>query len=820
MRWQFFLILATFCSTTTMVEAQQVEYQMPPKVIADLVDAPLTPAVSLSPDNHTMLLMQRPTMPSIDEVGGDELRLGGLRINPRTNGASRSRHYVGLTFQGIDNTGKVAVSGLPDKPKLENIRWSIDGSKIAFTHTTVHGLQLWIADVQSGASRQLTEAVVNDAISGVPYTWLPDLRILVRVIPEDRGDVPMAPSVPPGPVVQENSYGASPVRTYQDLLKNPFDESLFEYYASSELRILDPTTDEMVPLAPAGIYRVNSPSPDGQFLLVVKLTPPFSYIVPYYRFAQQVQILDLEGKLVQTIAEIPPAENIPKGFNAVRTGPRSFMWRSDKPASLYWVEAQDAGDPNIESDVRDQLFRLDAPFTAQASAGIEFSLRFHSIDWCDGDLAIANEYWWSNRREIRSTFAPDNPAISRKVVFDRSYEDRYTDPGDFETTLNAYGRSVLMRSDDGSLYLTGIGASPEGNRPFIDRFDLKNNHSTRIWRSETPYYEVPISIIDPDKGLVITRRETEKQNPNFHLRNIIDGSIGTITEFPNPYLALQGVQKELIRYQRSDGIELTGTLYLPPGYDKDRDGRLPVLMWAYPREYKSKDAASQVRNSPHEFLRVSYGSPIFWVTRGYAVLDNFAMPIIGEGEEEPNETFINQLVQGAEAAINKIVDLGIADRQRLAVGGHSYGAFMTANLLAHSDLFAAGIARSGAYNRTLTPFGFQSEERTFWEAPQVYFTMSPFMHADKIKVPILLIHGQADNNSGTYPMQSERFYSALKGHGATVRMVMLPHESHGYRARESIMHMLWEMDEWLEKYVKPQKETGEKTEKDKSGRSN
>jgi len=341
---------------------------------------------------------------------------------------------------------------------------------------------------------------------------------------------------------------------------------------------------------------------------------------------------------------------------------------------------------------------------------------------------MAYEWWWPNRQVITSHWEPDHLEKGKTTVFDRSWEDRYNSPGNFETHRNQYGRQILLSSDNGNiLYLKGQGASPEGNRPFVDEYNLTSKNTNRLWRSKAPHYEVPIRIIDKKEATVLTRREATDEVPNYFIRNLKSGSMEQITFFDNPYEKLKDVKKELIKYKRVDGIELTGTLYLPPGYDKEKDGRLPVLMWAYPREYKSADAAGQVKDSPYEFIRIGWYSPIFWVLHGYAVFDDFGMPIIGEGDQEPNETFVEQLLADAEAAINTIVDLGVADRDRLAVGGHSYGAFMTANLLAHSDLFAAGIARSGAYNRTLTPFGFQSEERTFWEASDTYFKMSPFM---------------------------------------------------------------------------------------------
>jgi dipeptidyl aminopeptidase/acylaminoacyl peptidase len=413
---------------------------------------------------------------------------------------------------------------------------------------------------------------------------------------------------------------------------------------------------------------------------------------------------------------------------------------------------------------------------------------------------------WSTREMTTSHFKPGEPD-SKRLLFERSSEDRYSDPGSFVTRRTAAGKSVLV-IDDNHVYLSGTGASPEGNRPFVRKMSLESLKQKELWRSEAPYYEYAASFARLDDGKIITRRESKEEQANYYLLDLKSGNRDQLTRFEHPYPGLKGVSKQEVKFIRSDGIDMSGDLYLPKDYDAERDGGLPTIMWAYPREYKSAAAAGQVNGSPYSFIRVYYGSPIFWVTRGYAVFANASMPIVGEGDDEPNDTFREQLVMNAEAAINKLVDMGVCDRDRVAIGGHSYGAFMTANLLAHSDLFAAGIARSGAYNRTLTPFGFQREERTYWDAPELYYTMSPFMHADKVNEPLLMIHGEADNNSGTFPMQSKRFYSAIKGLGGTVRLVVLPYESHGYRAEESILHMLWEQDSWLEKYVKNKKTDG------------
>ncbi len=790
--------------TTELLAQDNLSYQMPPKAIADLIDAEATPAASLSPSGNQMLLLSRPSLPSIEEVAQKELRIAGIRINPKTNSSSRSRYYNGMTLKTINDQKDTPISGLPLDSKIENVSWSPDGSKIAFTITKTNGLELWVADTKTAKASRITDAIINDAMSGLPYRWFSDnVTLLYKSILLSRGSVPVESDKPFGPTIQENKGTKAAVRTYQDLLKNKHDEALFEYYTGTQIMLVKLGMGESKPFGEPGIIKGFSISPDGNYVMIMTIQKPFSYIVPYSRFPYTIDIYNQVGDKVTQVADLPHAENIPKGFGAVRTGPRSHSWRADKPATLYWVEAQDGGDPKKESAIRDQMYQLSAPFLGKGEETISFKLRYGGVTWGDEKTAIAYEWWWQNRQEITSVWNPSKAKKGKEVLFDRSWEDRYNDPGSFETKRNKYGRYVLQTANNGNaVYMTGQGASPEGNRPFVDLFDFKTKKSNRLWRSEAPYYEYPLTIIDEDKGIVLTRREAKEEVPNYFLRNLNSGKTDQITSFTNPYDALKGVQKEFIQYKRKDGVELSGTLYTPEGYNKEKDGPLPVLMWAYPREFKSANAAGQVKDSPYEFIRIGWGSPLFWVTQGYAVFDDFGMPIIGEGEEEPNETFVEQLVSGAEAAINTIVEKGVADRDRIAVGGHSYGAFMTANLLAHSDLFATGIARSGAYNRTLTPFGFQSEERSFWETPETYFKMSPFMHADKIKEPILLVHGVADNNSGTYPMQSERFYAALKGHGANVRLVMLPHESHGYRARESVMHMLWEMTTWMDKHCK------------------
>lgn len=799
---QILISIALCILFSSAFSQKQMAYKTPHDDLLKLIDAPTTPYVSLDPTGSWMLQLENPGMPSIAEVSQAELRIAGLRINPATNNRSRVVHTTGLKLTDMESSKDFEVAGLPEKALMRNFKWSPNGKMVAFTNTTASGMELWVLDVNKKKATQLTEAIVNATLGGRPMIWLDEGSWLAfTAILKNRGSAPVENTVPKGPIVRQNTGKKAAVRTYQDLIKNEHDEKLFEYYTTSQLTKIS-IAKESYPIGMDAIYKNLSLSPDGRFLYVEMIEKPYSYLVPYYRFPFKAEIWDKEGNLARELFNIPAAENIPKGFGAVRTGPRNMDWRSDAPATLSWVEAQDGGDPNMEAVIRDRLFLFEYPFDGNGKESIGFEYRFGGITWGTDNFAIASEWWWTSRTEKISSFNPSKGNRDKNVLFEYNWQDEYNLPGNFMTETNASGHEVLIFGAKGKeLYLSGRGASPEGYKPFIDTYEIESKKTERLWRSQDPYYEYPIDFLNVDKNLVITRRESKTDPPNYFARNLKNGVVSQITNFENPYPQMSEVRSEMIKYKRKDGVQLTGKLYLPPDFEIG-DELLPTLMWAYPSEYKSAATAGQVKDSPNQFVRLGWYSPIFWVMRGYAVFDDPSMPVIGEGEAEPNDTFIEQLVANAEAAIFCLDSLGICDKNRVAIGGHSYGAFMTANLLAHSDLFAAGIARSGAYNRTLTPFGFQAEERTFWEAKDTYIKMSPFSFADKVNEPLLLIHGEADNNSGTYPLQSERYFTALKGNGSHVRLVMLPAESHSYRARESILHMMWEMDDWLEKHVK------------------
>jgi dipeptidyl aminopeptidase/acylaminoacyl peptidase len=783
-------------------------YEKPPQAIINLVDVLPTPTIVISPavpgQKRWMLIEQFAGLPSIADLAQPELRLAGLRFNPKTDGPSRSRYAVSLKLQTIEKSNEIDVSGLPQNPKIIDAQWSPDARKIAFVNMSDAkddaGLSLWIIDVSTAQAHRLP-GIALDGIFGLPCEWRSDSASLIcKTVPGDKGAAPIRSEVPTGPVIQENLGRITPGATYEDLLKNPEDETFFDYYATAQVRVVS-LDGSSKPLGTPGAVVDASPSPDGNWVLVSEVHHPYSYLLPFEYFPLKVSVLNVKDGSSKQLVDRPLQDTIPNVHDAVSGAPRDHEWRSDAPATISWVEAGDGGDPRKDVATRDTIFFLDAPFDSAPRKGLDLPIRFQRVDWGSSHLAVVEERRWKDRKLVILAVDPSSAAAPVKM-FEGSFEDRYHAIGQPLEEVNSTGKLVVQTTADGrGIYFRAPGASPEGDKPFLSVVSSTNGEVKRIWQSAAPHYEVPWSVVDRAKQTILIRRESQEKSPNFFLVTASGSSAEQITFFPSPYGDAPLPKKQVLHYKRADGVDLSANLYLPPGY-KPADGPLPTLMEAYPTEYKTRASAGQVTGSPYQFPMLSWGSPVPFVTQGYAVLENASIPIVGEGSAEPNDTYVDQLVASAKAAIDEGARLGVVDRNRVGVMGHSYGAFMTANLLAHSNLFKAGIARSGAYNRTLTPFGFQNEERTYWQAPEIYYKMSPFSYADKVKTPLLLIHGEADNNSGTFPIQSERFFSALKGHGATVRFVLLPLESHGYAGRESVLHMLWEMNNWLNTYVK------------------
>jgi len=768
-------------------------YARPPQVIVDILDAVPPPRAIVSPTRDTISLTEQPSMPSIGTLAEPMLRLAGFRINPRRKAPWRAPQIMRITLVSVDD-GTTHEIVAPHGTTLGWVTYSPDGRYISYSIIRDTGVELWVAETTSGQPRAVTSAGLN-ATQGDPCEWLPDSSgVMCQFLPSARGAPPDPPRVPDGPNIQTHEGRSAPVRTYQDLLSSPYDEALFGYHFASQLGTVQLDTGRRTDIGKPGLFEEVALAPDGEHILVVRWQPPFSWLVPAGRFPKSVEVWNREGSVLSTLSEFPLADAVPIG--GVPTGPRRHRWDRAKPATVVWANALDAGDPKAEVDHRDRVMSFAAPFTGRPKEIMRTEFRFWNISWTTGGVTLIEERDRPTRWTRTWLQYSDGGEIRR--LWDRSVEDRYGDPG---TPVHRPGGGTgggVIEQDGHSILLTGRGASDDGDRPFVDRLDLTTLEVQRLFRTDDTSYEPLVAPLTADGSVLLTRRESATSPPNYVVRNLTSDQLKPLTDYTDLAPLLRRVEKRLIAYERADGVMLSATLYLP--LDHREGERLPLLMWAYPREYSSSAAASQVSGSVNRFTMVRGPSHLALLTQGYAILDGPTMPVIGQGETA-NDTYIDQLVSSATAAVDAVVKMGVADRDRIAIGGHSYGAFMAANLLAHSDLFKAGIARSGAYNRTLTPFGFQNERRTFWERPDIYGEMSPFFNAHKVNEPILLIHGEVDDNSGTFPLQSERFYMALKGLGATVRYVTLPHESHGYAARESVFHVVSEMLSWCDRHI-------------------
>ena len=789
-------------------------YRKPPQSILDVLNAPPTPTLSLSPA-LTLAIEARPVRyPPIAELAEPMLRLAGIRINPKTNGLHNATFNNSFVLRKVPGGDEIAVQ-LPAHPKLTFAGWSPDGSRFGFTNTTANGIELWIGDSTTGKTHKIEGVRVNAVMARrslgarrIPgrqedngdgtVEWLPDGKtLLVYTVHATRGRAPVESDVPVGPPIQESLGGATPVVTHEDMLQNPHDEDLFEFYAASQLARVDVATGKVTPIGKAGIIESARSSPDGKNLLVTTVHRPFSYLYPVRQFPKEVEVWDRTGKVVHKVASLPLEDKVP--INGVMTGPRNVQWRPSEPATLVWAEALDGGDLKKSVPYRDRVVALKSPFTGEPVEVLKTEQRFQGIQMGEkGGLALVEDF--DRRKRWVRTFQVDldRPGAAPRVIWSRNNQDHYKDPGRPVEKTMANGQRAIVQDGD-NILLNGTGSSPQGDHPFLNRFNLATQKTERLFQCDADHYEIVEALLDGHGDKFLTRRESPTEPPNYYVRTAA-GSTSALTKFPDPQPSIRGIHKELVRYKRNDGVQLSFTLYLPPDYKKGT--RLPTVIWAYPYEYSDADTASQVSGSTKRFTEMTGYSELFFALDGYAVLANTAMPVVGSDPDTVNNTYIDQIVADSKAAIDKATEMGVTDPARVGVGGHSYGAFMTANLLAHCDLFKAGIAESGAHNRTLTPFGFQAERRTLWEAPDVYLKMSPFMYANKIKTPILLIHGAADDNDGTFPIQSARMYEAIRGNGGTVRLVFLPFEAHGYRGKETIEHVLWEKFTWFDKYVK------------------
>ena len=799
---QFFLICCLVAASNFSFAQDNTVYKKPPDIISKLVLASATPQVSFNDKGDWMAIMERSAAPTLEDLGQPEVKVAGLRINPANFSPSRSGYSVSITLKNVATGKEITIQNLPQPLKASNLSWNSTGDKIAFINEGRSQMDLYIIDVANAIAKKINTTPLNTA-TGNSFNWVDHQHLMYFGTTASPAAMPIKPIAPDGPVIQENLGKAAPSRTYQDLIKNKYDEDLFRFLATSQLIINDLNSEKKI--NQPHIYSQVSLSPDNQYFLVQKLSGKLSYLVPFNGFEKEVEIWDINGHQIKKLASLPSSELAPSGFDNVQNIPRRYGWMDIKPHTITWIQPLDGGNSKTKIAFRDELLVLDAPFNGSPVTVAKTPNRMQGVNFINADKAIVSH--GSAAAQTRVMELLDLKTGTSKIISNRSTNDAYSDIGTPFTTKNEFGQQVPILYQGSKFIMRNGGASPKGDYPFISIFDLNNLNQEKIWQSKDPYFESAVKLLSYDKSGIqlITSRQSNDEVSNYFVHNLKTKKVKQITQFQDPQPELRQLKKEKITYTRKDGIQLTANLYVDKNYNVQKDGPLPVVIIAYPREYKSSKDAAQVRGSQNTFTQLNYGSFVYFALKGYAILDNAEFPIVGEGSKYPNDNFVEQLEWNAKAAIDKIASMGVGDSTRVAVTGHSYGAFMTANLLAHTKLFKAGIARSGAYNRTLTPFGFQNEERTYWQAPEVYYRMSPFSYANKIKTPILIIHGEMDNNPGTFPIQSERLYNAIKGNGGTARYVQLPFESHGYAAKENILHLLWEEYQFLEKYVKPKK---------------
>jgi dipeptidyl aminopeptidase/acylaminoacyl peptidase len=794
-------------------------YDKPPQNVLDVLHAPSPPNPYISPTNDRILLVAWVRYPPIEQVAEPFLRLAGVRVEPRTRRKHDTRGGYGIapcaqtvTLVDISTSRETPVT-LPPGGCVDGFVWAADGRRFAFRNTSNDAVELWIGDAAAGAIRRLGGARLNPML-GSSLSWMPDQKtLLAKLVPANAGPPPAASVASDGPSIQETTGQAGESSTYEarDTLSSKHDEDLFDHYVTSQLAFVDAGSGAITPLGDPAIITEVEASPDGENLLVTTIHKPYSYVTTYPNFAHDVDLWDRAGRKTRTLAKLPVADRVP--IAGVAAGPRDFEWRPTEPATLVWVEALDGGDWNVSVPARDKVMTLSAPFTAAANDAKEIARveqRFAGFDWSERrGVALLREY--DENKHWQRTFLADvdHPATRPSVLWDMSSDERYKHPGWPVHKTLPNGQQVV-RQDGGAIFLAGRGASVDGDRPFLDRFDLEARTSVRLFRSDKTALESFLTFTDAAGRAFLTWHQSPTDPPNAMLRTLGEplpstkpGEAATastaraVTHIPDPTPAVRAIKKRLVKYARKDGTPLSFTLVTPPGYQEGT--RIPAILYAYPLDYASASTAGQISGSEREFMRLSDYRLL--LLSGYAIIDNAAFPIVGD-PKQAYDTYLEQLVEDARAAVDTAVGTGVVDRDRIGVTGHSHGALMTANLIAHTDLFRAGAATSGSYNKTLTPFGFQNERRSVWKGQGVYLQVSPFFFADKIKLPLLIMHGADDANPGTTPLQSVKLYEAIRGNGGTARLVVLPHEPHWYAAMESNEQLAYEELRWFDTYVK------------------
>lgn len=811
------LLLGVFLS----IFAFEAKYQTPGGKIEELFNRPYHPSVSVYQKLNKKMIKERTLYMPLDFLAEPIVHLAGIDIYEKNRSGIRSTFFTKFSIADLYSDSSLTVP-LPENAVFGSDIPSYDGKKALVQEYTKDEIKLWLVHVDSvysdstGQKNPQVTLLLNSGINQAMddyIQWMPDNRhVLISMRVENTVKPDMTIALPQGPIVLESSGKESQNRTFPNLLKNQRDEELFEYYAQSQLCLLDITDGSIKKVFDPMILYDLTISPDGRFLLAKEILKPYSRKVNYYYFPSQWIVLDLENQTKTILNRTPVIDDLKAGW--VQKGVRYYWWNSNSEHNIFQLVTLDDGSPENNNSFKDEVLEVEYPYVIGEQAKLQFlyeesnpqlksksiykskNNRISTINYINDDVMLVMEYNWKNK--WRKSFLANTKNYKQHIIFDRSSEERYDLPGNIVFKTDKRGNSIPVIQDT-CIFFIGNGLSSDSRKPFIDQLNLYTFQKSRLYEFDESDYVSIISIHDENDLSLLISKENPDTPSNLYTYSIKDSLLQAITKYSDNIPELTQLQKRVIKYQRADGVQLTGLLYLPSDYQPGN--RLPLIMSAYPQEYSDPETASQSTKSDKRYHRPWSSSPLYFCLEGFAVLEDASFPIIGD-PQTVNDTWMSQAISNAHAAIQYLSQEGIVDSEQVIIQGHSYGAFMVLNLLAHSDLFAGGIARNGAYNRTLTPFGFQKERRNLWEAKSVYLELSPFLYADQIKKPLLLIHSMEDTNPGTFPIQSQRLFEALEGLGKDCRFVQLPLEDHSYSAKETHLHLLWEYREFFKKVLK------------------
>ncbi|MCL1827454.1 MAG: prolyl oligopeptidase family serine peptidase [Candidatus Cloacimonetes bacterium] len=772
-------------------------WQQPSHTLTDILNRPNAPNISIMSKQNKLLSRRVEHFTPLEWLALEVARYGEIEIYAESRSKPRASYFSEISIADIsdfDTSISYQRLNLPPNSAFGGEMYSHNQEAFLMFEYRSDKMVLWHVDTATLETKILMEGGLTQTM-GNEAIWLPDNEsVLINLIPDDIEKPEKASPVPTAPVVQETTGNTSNIRTFPNLLRNQEEEKLFEYYASSQLAILNTKTGQVQKISKSGVIQSRSLSPDGRFVLIREIVPPYSYSLPYFYFPAKSYVYEIATAKVFELAN-HPTRDLKVGW--VPTGKRSIQWHPFEQSTLVYATALDGGNPDKKVTYRDELRALSFPFRGEGKSFCKTENRFTGIYFIDKDSYIYYDRVWENEDEYTYIV---NKKGKKHLLHKEGRGQVYDLLGSAVSYPMPNGQDALLVIDE-SIYFIGDGLTETGRKPFIDKLSLDAFEKERLIELDDPDFYINIqNFYGKDTSKAVISKQNKYTPPNTSIIDIATkNTLLQLTENKDMVPEITNLQRRVIRYEREDGVQLSGVLYLPQNYDGTK--RLPLLMSAYPREFADSSIASQSRHTENRYVRPFGSQNIYMCLDDIAVLENASFPVIGT-LEDVNKTYLEQTISNAKAAIDYLDSQGIIDPDKVVIQGYSYGAFMVLNLLAHCDLFAGGIAQNGAYNRTLTPFGFQSERRTLWEAREDYLRLSPFLFVNQIEKPLLLIHSMADQNTGTFPLQSRRLFEAMLGNGKVCRFVQLPLEGHHYRAKESHLQVLSEFEAFFTKYIK------------------